>query len=322
MNILISSAGRRVSLVKAFRSELNNLNPSAKVFAVDHKPELSAACQQVDGYYKVPKLHHPDYIKELLKICEEHSVQLLIPTIDTELLLLSRNRAAFEKIGTNVVISSEAFIENCRNKRKVHKFFAEHGIDSAKEISKTEPVFPLFIKPIDGSGGQNTLAIYEEESLLRRYIEDDNLMFLEYYEPKKYDEYTCDLYYDKTGVLRCIIPRKRLEVREGEVSKALTLRNEVVPFIKQRLSKIEGAKGCVTFQLFKHKEKKEFIGIEINPRFGGGYPLSYLAGANFPKWIIAEYLKEESIDDQFECWEENMLMLRYDAEVLIHGYKD
>ena len=88
------------------------------------------------------------------------------------------------------------------------------------------------------------------------------------------------------------------------------------------LGHIEGAVGCLTAQFFKHKEDDSKVyAIEINPRFGGGYPLSYLAGANFPKWIIQEYFLKESISDQFDSWEDKLLMIRYDDEILVHGYK-
>ena len=82
-------------------------------------------------------------------------------------------------------------------------------------------------------------------------------------------------------------------------------------------------KWCITCQFFVHTNNPKIIyGIEVNPRFGGGYPLSYLAGANFPKWIIKEYLLKESIEEQFDIWENNLLMLRYDAEVIVHENKD
>jgi carbamoyl-phosphate synthase large subunit len=71
-----------------------------------------------------------------------------------------------------------------------------------------------------------------------------------------------------------------------------------------------------------HKEESKFFGIEINPRFGGGFPLSYLSGANYPEWIIKEFLKDEKIGPQFDSWERNLLMIRYDDEIMVHGYRD
>ena len=289
--------------------------------AVDHKPQLSAACQVADISFSVPKLGSSDYIDVLIDICKTNSIRLLIPTIDTELLLLSQNIERFKEQGTDVLISSEDFISKCRNKREIHKFFKSRDIRVAKEYKKRDVKFPLFIKPIDGSGGADTMAIHDQEEILKRQLLDDNLMFLEYIDPKEYDEYTCDLYYDKNGSLKCIVPRKRIEVREGEVSKAITNRNGTVDFLKERLSQIDGVRGCLTMQLFKHKESNEFIGIEINPRFGGGYPLSYLAGANFPKWILEEYFLNAEISPQFDVWEDHLMMLRFDQEILIHNAK-
>jgi carbamoyl-phosphate synthase large subunit len=54
----------------------------------------------------------------------------------------------------------------------------------------------------------------------------------------------------------------------------------------------------------------------MNPRFGGGYPLSFHAGANFPKMIMQEYFQGKALDYR-DDWQDNKLMLRYDAEVII-----
>src|SRR5690606_17307287 len=102
-------------------------------------------------------------------------------------------------------------------------------------------------------------------------------------------EYTVDIYLGKDHNIKCIVPRKRIWVRAGEVNKALTQKNCIVNFLKERLGKIDGAIGCLTLQVFLNKQSDKIIGIEINARFGGGYPLSYLAGANFPRWLIQEY---------------------------------
>lgn len=88
----------------------------------------------------------------------------------------------------------------------------------------------------------------------------------------------------------------------------------------QKLKYIEGARGCLTIQVFLSKNQDVILGIEINPRFGGGYPLSYLAGANYSKWVIQEYLLDQDIAE-FNGWKDNLLMLRYDAEVLVNDYE-
>jgi len=321
MNILISSAGRRVSLVRAFQKELQQVSPEAKVYASDANPKLSGACHVAHGFFKVPLLSHPDYFEKLIEACTARNISLLIPTIDTELEMLAKNRQLLEQNGITPLVASENFVGKCRDKREIHKFFESHNVAVAKEYDKNNFELPLFIKPIDGSRSVDTYLIREEKELTDYHFNNPKLMFLEYLDHDLYDEFTCDLYYGKNGVLKCIVPRKRIEVRDGEVYKALTVKNFLVEYIKKHLGKIEGAVGCLTAQFFKHRSDEQVYAIEINPRFGGGYPLSYLAGANYPKWIIQEYILEEAIDEKFDCWESDLLMIRYDDEILVHGYK-
>lgn len=321
MNILISSAGRRVSLVRAFQKELKALYPDAKVFAADAKPVLSAACQVADGHFGLPRLDSPDYIEALLIECKAKNIRLIVPTIDTELLLLSKHRELFEQNGITALVATPEFVQQCRNKREIHRFFESKGVAVAKEYDRENYQLPMFIKPYDGSRSVDTYLIRTQEDLTDYHLANDKLMFLEYLDHDFYEEFTCDLYYAKDNLLKCAVPRKRLEVRDGEVYKALTQNNSLVTYIKEHLQYIEGAVGCLTAQFFIHKDDHSKIyAIEINPRFGGGYPLSYLAGANFPKWIIQEYFRNESVTEQFDSWEDNLLMIRYDDEILVHGY--
>jgi carbamoyl-phosphate synthase large subunit len=317
-NILITSAGRRVSLVKAFQQEIKKIFPDAKVLTTDSKPELSAACHVSDGAIKICQINHPDYIKELLSICHSNEIGMIIPTIDTELQILAIHKQEFYDI--HIIISSLNFIEKCRDKRKTNTFFTEKGIPIPFEVDKKKPTFPLFIKPFNGSLSSEIHHIESVSQLTHYLLTDEKFMFMEYLSPKEYDEFTVDMYYDKNHELKCLVPRKRIEVRGGEISKGITMKNEVFNFIAIKMGKLEGAIGCLTLQVFLHKLSKEIIGIEINPRFGGGFPLSYKAGANFPKWLIMEYLLGETNIPIHNDWEENLMMLRYDDEVLIHNF--
>lgn len=321
MNILITSAGKRVSLVKIFKKEALSFNSEAKVMTTDANPELSAACQVADASFKVPRINDSSYLESLIDICKKNAIDIIIPTIDTELAILAKNRELLTEIGSIPVISEENFISKCRDKRIIHGFFESYDIKVAKEFEKNNYKLPLFIKPSDGSRSEDTFLITQESQMRDRYFEEERFMFLEYISPKLYDEFTCDLYYDRKGRLKCAVPRKRIEVRDGEVNKGITLRSALVDYIKKRLHTVPGAQGCLTVQFFMEKEGDHVVGIEVNPRFGGGYPLSYLAGANFPKWIIEEYILNKEIEDQFDCWESNLLMLRYDNEILVHDYK-
>ncbi|MES2796279.1 MAG: ATP-grasp domain-containing protein [Bacteroidota bacterium] len=314
-NILITSAGRRVSLVKSFQVELKKLYPDAKVFAADLKPQYSAACQIADKFFKVGSIDSPNYINELQEICNSNNIGIVIPTIDTELKILSENRHKF--IDVLVLVSDKNFINICRDKRLTHSFFIQNEISIPKQFDKYNPKFPLFIKPNNGSLSADIHLIHNKDEISTKFLLEDKYMFMEYLSPTEYSEFTIDLYYDKNSNLKCVVPRKRIEVRGGEISKGITTKNEIVSFVKNKLNRISGAIGCLTMQVFLNNINDQIIGIEINPRFGGGYPLSYFAGANYPKFIIQEYLLNEEIE-YFEGWEENTLMLRYDSEIIIH----
>jgi carbamoyl-phosphate synthase large subunit len=319
MNILITSAGQRVSLVRAFQKELKIFYPQSKVFTIDMNPHLSAACNISDCFFKVNRVSDTKYIPELLELCKKERIKMIVPTIDTELLILARNKQFFKSEGIEMIISDESFVSICRDKRMTNQFFTERSILIPRAIDKVNPSFPLFIKPFDGSLSVDTFLIHSKEELTEYHLTNERLLFMEYIGKEEYDEYTVDIYFGKDHNIKCIVPRKRIWVRAGEVNKALTQKNCIVNFLKERLGRIEGAIGCLTLQLFLNKQSDKIIGIEINARFGGGYPLSYLAGANFPRWLIREYFLDESID-YTEKWENNLLMLRYDDEVLVHDY--
>ena len=318
-NILITSAGQRVSLVKSFQTEIKKRGNNGKVYTVDLNPMLAPACHVSDGYKQVPRVIDEGYLDILLSICKEWGIKVIIPTIDTELQVLSKHRDVFLSNGIVPIVSDEDFINSCRDKRVINDFFINRGIDIPKQMSKDNYTFPFFIKPYDGSLSKDIFLIKSEEDLTNYHFDNPKLMFMEYIDHDEYDEYTVDCYYNKENNLTCVVPRKRIFVRAGEINKGVTHKNEIVDYVKNSLSYIEGAIGCLTMQFFFNQESKRMVAIEINPRFGGGFPLSYLSGANYPGWIIDEYIYGESIE-YYDDWEENLLMLRYDDEVLVRGY--
>jgi len=320
-NILITSAGQRVSLVRAFQKELSAFDEKAKVYTIDMNPILAPACHVSDGYRKIVRVIDKEYVIQLLEICKEWNIGMIIPTIDTELMVLAANKSMFEENGIIPIISSEKFVRICRDKRIVNDFFNQQGISTPRIMDKENPTFPLFIKPYDGSRSKDTFIIKSPEELQPYHFFDQKLIFMEYIDPEEHDEYTVDAYYNKKGYLCCVVPRKRILVRSGEINKGVTRKNEIIPLFREKLSFIEGAVGCLTIQLFLNRKTRHVIGIEINPRFGGGFPLSYLAGANYPQWLIKEYFFNENIN-YFEDWEDNLLMLRYDDEILVKNYVD
>jgi len=303
-NLLITSAGRRVSLIKNFEKHFN-------VFTADMNPSLSSACQYSGKFFKVPPVKDENYIDYLIEICKKNSIKILVPTIDTELSVLAENREKLLGNGILPIVSSKEICDIFYLKTTTEEFFIKNGFKTPRIVENLEEAhYPLFAKLNNSSLsiGAKKVETFEEVKNLK-----GNYVFQEFIEGV---EYTVDAFFDDKSNLICVVPRERIEVRCGEVAKARTRKDKkIIDEIKKLAKNLKWAFGCLTIQLFKRDE--EIIFIEINPRFGGGYPLSYLAGADYAKFIKDIYEGKEL--SYFEEWQDNLIMLRYDAEVLVDG---
>jgi carbamoyl-phosphate synthase large subunit len=283
------------------------------VLTTDINPTLSSACQISDGYIKVPRVTDKKYLSVLKEYCKKENISIIVPTIDTELSILADAKEEFEQDGIFIAISSKKICDTFYLKDTTEKFFIEHNLDTPREIKDIKNCdYPIFAKLNNSSCSIGATIVYTPEQAFE-LAQDKNYIFQEYIQG---DEYTVDVFIDKKGNVISIVPRLRIEVRAGEVNKAKTIKDkDIIQAIKELCKKLNGAYGCITIQLFKTKNK--IIFIEINPRFGGGYPLSYLSGANFAKYLIEDYLDENL--EYREDWQDKLIMLRYDAEVLVDG---
>lgn len=319
-NILISSIGKRVELLREFQIELKRRCPEGKVFGVDMNPAMSPACHLADDSFKICRVTDKDYAERLLEICKANGVRLVIPTIDTELLVLSQHREEFLQNGIQIMISDPEFISICRDKRNSDEYFRAHRIKVPDPIDPHHPIFPIFAKPYDGSLSTNIHVIDSAEKLTENLLSDPKLMFMELIDKRLYREYSIDLYYGDSGEIKCIVPRERIEIRAGEINKGATRKNGLVDIIKNRMESLKGVRGVLCLQVFYREEEDDVIGIEINPRFGGGFPLSYGAGANYPAMLIEEYIFGKQ-HDYTDSWRDNTIMLRYDSQVIFQEYE-
>ena len=313
-NIIIASAGQRVALVRDFKETLVRFYAEAKVFPTDMNPELAPAAYVSDGCFEVLRVTDENYISQLLDICKKNEIGMIVPTIDTELLVLAENKKLFNDNDIIVCVSDLDFIKVCRDKRNTGDFLEKHNIRVPKAVDKYNPTFPLFAKPYDGSLSTNLHYIKNAEELTQDILDDPKLLFMEYIDKETYKEYTIDMYYGTDNCVKCIVPRERIKIRAGEINKGRTVKCPLMDYIKERLDKIEGCIGCICIQVFFNPLTEDVVGIEINPRFGGGYPQSYAAGGNYPEMLIKEYFLGEKIA-YIDDWKDNMLMLRFDDAV-------
>lgn len=317
-NILFTSAGRRVALICNFKESLKELNLFSKIITTDLKTNAPATFI-ADYQEQVPHISAHTYISILQEICKKYQIKLLVPLIDPELHILSIHKHEFERIGVTVLVSSNETNEICFDKRNTYKFFNKIGVqtpdilDPDEILANPEAKYPVLIKPADGSCSIGVTKIRNASELA----------FFKNYIPKAIvqefivgEEYTLDILVDFQGQVRCVVPRLRIETRAGEVSKGMTVKNPaLIAAGKKVVEQLPGALGCITVQCFL-TSSNEIKFIEINPRFAGGFPLSFQAGADFPRWIVEMILgKEPKI--AIDGWQHGLVMLRYDDAVFV-----
>lgn len=318
LNILFTSAGRRVSLINNFKQSLALLGTCGKIVATDLKKNAPASVI-ADAHELVPKVTDISYIPRLKDICQKYQIKLLIPLIDTELNIISHHKQDFEALGVTVLVSSIETNEICFDKRNTYNFFKSVGISTPeiinpeKILADSEAKYPFLLKPADGSCsiGVTKISNPKELEFFKDYI--PNAIVQEFVVG---EEYTLDILVDFQGQVRCVVPRLRIETRAGEISKGVTVKNPaLINAGKKVVELLPGARGCITVQCFL-TPSNEIKFIEINPRFGGGYPLSFQAGADFPGWIIEMTLGKE-LDISIDNWQDGLVMLRYDDAVFV-----
>lgn len=317
-NILFTSAGRRVSLIRLFRLALDRLGLKGKLVTTDlqkNAPAIFVAdCKEL-----VPRVSDPSYIDVLKDICRRHGIRLLIPLIDTELHLLASHKKDFAEIGVTVLISEPEVNTICFDKRRTSTFFRQAGVrtptilDMQRTLNDPSAQYPFIIKPVDGSCSVGVYKVRSPRELefFAEYV--PNAILQEYIAG---EEYTLDVLVDFHGKVRSVVPRLRIETRAGEVSKGMTVKNQAIITAGKKVAEaLPGALGCITVQCFL-TPGEEIVFLEINPRFGGGFPLAAEAGADFPRWIT-EMTLGRNPDIKLDGWQEGLVMLRYDDGIFV-----
>lgn len=317
MNILFTGVGRRIELLQAFRNAALVLNKELKIYGADMEG-TAPALAYCDYERRVVAMKDPTYIDNLLQICADDHIDLLIPTIDTDLLVLAENKEKFEFIGTLVMISTPEKIRICRDKNNTSQFFVDCGLHAPMTVNnwkRYDGGYPAFIKPKDGSSSINAFKVENEEELecYAAHVED--------YIVQPYvsgHEYTIDIFCDWDGNPVSIVPRERQQVRAGEVLKTKIFMDQTM--IKEAKTLCAAFKPCgsMTVQLIRDGAGVDWY-IEINPRYGGGAPLSMKAGARSTETILKMVDGEE-----VECQDDiadGAIYSRFDQSVCIEEGK-
>ena len=292
--ILFTGVGRRIELLQAFRNAALVLNKELKIYGAD-MAGTAPALAYCDYTRKVVAMKDPGYIDNLLSICTDDHIDLLIPTIDTDLLVLSENKEKFESIGTKVMISAPDKIQICRDKNNTSQFFVDCGLHApmpSNDWKEYKSGYPAFIKPKDGSSSINAFKVENAEELEVYAGQVEDYIVQPFVSGH---EYTIDIFCDWDGEPITIVPRERLQVRAGEVLKTQICMDKTMIEESKALCNAFKPCGPMTVQLIRDASGIDWF-IEINPRFGGGAPLSMKAGARSAEAILRILDGEEAAE--------------------------
>lgn len=314
MRILFTGVGRRIELIQAFRNAALVLNKELKIYGAD-MAGTAPALAYCDYSRKVVAMKDPGYIRNLLDICREDRIDLLIPTIDTDLLVLSENQGKFEAIGTRVMISEPTMIRICRDKNLTSQFFADCGLHAPMPVNDWKAYtggYPAFIKPKDGSSSVNAFRA-DDEKELQMYAGQVQDYIVQPFVAGR--EYTIDVFCDWEGEPVHIVPRERLQVRAGEVLKTRICMDPQMIEEAKTLCKSFRPCGPMTVQLIRDSRGTDWF-IEINPRYGGGAPLSMKAGGRSAETVL-KLLDGKKTKDNNETIADGAVYSRFDQSVCI-----
>lgn len=312
MNILLTSVGRRSYLVEYFKEALEDKGKVYVANSID-----SPAFQYADEHVITPLIYEKNYIKFLKEYCLNNNIKVIISLFDIDLLILSRHKKEFEKMGIQVIVSNKNVIEICNDKWKTFLFLKENNFnvpktyiemkDVYKELKNESINFPLILKPRWGMG---SIGIYEADNIeelnifykkIERQIQKTYLKYesaqtrgsnILIQEKLEGQEYGLDIINDLSGNYITTFVKKKIAMRAGETDCAETINSKELINYGEKVSNTLKHIANLDVDLFLVKNKPYIL--EMNARFGGGYPFSHLAGANLPKAII-EWVKNKNI---------------------------
>jgi len=285
-NVLFTSVGRRVELLRAFRRAYQALGLDGNTVAIDVDP-LAPALRVADRHYLVPPLSSPEYLLALTHILQSEQISVVFPLIDPDIPVLAEHREELESTGARLAVVPPKAARIAADKWLTSDFFRRLGLPAARswlpgQMAPGDAQFPLFIKPRFGSASQHTFRVNNPRELafFSDYVPQPIIQeFLEG------PEITNDVICDPTGRVLGIVSRERLRVRAGEVLMGKTVFDPDIADACVRIARHLPALGPITVQCILRDKIPVFT--EINARLGGGVPLGIAAGADAPRWLLA-----------------------------------
>ena len=314
MKILLSCIGRRGYIADYFRP---HLHIDDSIISIGNS-EMTPGFKHCDVSFVVPDITTSDYIPTLINLCRKQKVDALLSLLDPDIDILSRHLDDFRNINVTPIIPDSSVNDICFDKYQTYKFLQANGFNTPEtyidfeeainDIKKGKLVFPLIVKPRRGSASNNIFKVRNLTELDAFFHYQPDMLIQEMITGQ---EFGMDICNDLEGNVLSVVPRTNIIRRFGETMQAETSNNPILIDEGLRLGKKLGHVGPLDIDCFL-QGGKPFL-IELNPRFGGVYPLSQLAGADFPELII-KMIKGERIKPQIGHFQAGVIMMKkYDT---------
>jgi carbamoyl-phosphate synthase large subunit len=306
--VLFTCAGQRVDIVTAFA------RAGATTVAVDLNP-LSPALYHADRHAIVPRVDHPDYVDELRELVALHDVRLVVPLTDLDHHVLDGARDKLD--GALVLVPGEETIRRCSDKYLAHRFFEAEGIGSPAtwlpDALPDEVPFPVLVKARKGFGSRHIYRAHDADELafFLRYTTADSMVQA----VCAGEEFSIDVFCDLDS--RCLnaVPRTMIESKGGESIKGMSLKDEALVDFGRRVSEALRIVGPANVQCFREPDGRLLV-TDVNPRFGGGFPLPTAAGSRYPELALA-LARGERPEPALGEFREGVLMTRFFSQVIL-----
>ena len=330
LHILFTCAGRRNYLINYFKDALKG---RGRIFTADMS-DTAPAMVDADVAITVPSIYDINYIPSLIEIIQIHKIDAIISLNDLELPILSRHLKYLQSTGVKVLVSSESVIDIAFDKIKTFNFIKSIGLKTpltftslkeANDALKTNKItYPVVVKPRWGSAsiGIDFPETYEElnlsfklqhiklkKSILNIVSQQDANNAILIQENMNGQEYGLDIVNDFEGNYFGTFVRKKINMRSGETDKAISVIDDRFNKIGEIISSNLRHIGILDCDIFV--SNNEFYILELNPRFGGGYPFSHEAGINIAA-IYIDWLFGEKDIKQHNKYKSGMLFSKCD----------
>jgi carbamoyl-phosphate synthase large subunit len=310
MNLLFSCIGKRGYIADFFRPHLSK---NDRIIGTSNT-KWTPGFDHCDKNYLLPDTNNPNYISKVLDICQQESITAILSFFDPDVVELAKNFERFEKIGVIPVLPKYEIADICFDKYKTFEFLRKNQINTPNTYveysSAIEALdlgiinFPLFVKPRRGYGSALTFKAHNLLELNAFFNYAPDMIVQEEVVGEAID---FDILNDLQGKAISVVPWKKYRSRMGETEQAQTFYDEKIIDFGLYLGSLLGHRGPLDADLFLHNG--EIIVLEINLRFGGGYPVSHLAGANFPMKILS-MIRGETVDTEYSGFLPGVMMMK------------